>query len=206
MGRWGHRMFEGDRDFDLLGDLQQHVGMKEKWEYSMAEMVMTGLSAEKKKYVREKFDVDNYGDTLFANCKAKEGEWEGKYCTIILGTVLMSVGARISSQNMKHLRKLAGEVQCNPGFTLCLFDDGFRAPGRAQFLAALDHYQPGKPRNFLDLSCFYCGKTGEDTGNPMFKCGKCKVSWYCDKDCQRGHWKYHKSECAPPGSRWMLNV
>ncbi|KAF8967062.1 hypothetical protein BDZ97DRAFT_1656914 [Flammula alnicola] len=27
------------------------------------------------------------------------------------------------------------------------------------------------------------------------KCGRCKTAHYCDKDCQKAHWSYHKEFC-----------
>ena len=30
----------------------------------------------------------------------------------------------------------------------------------------------------------------------LMKCGGCKVVWYCDKMCQKLHWKWHKEQCS----------
>eukprot|EP01084_Bolivina_argentea_P213141 362101_1 len=27
------------------------------------------------------------------------------------------------------------------------------------------------------------------------RCGGCRLVWYCNKDCQRKHWKFHKKQC-----------
>jgi len=40
-----------------------------------------------------------------------------------------------------------------------------------------------------DKHCFLCGKLGQ------LKCGKCKVSRYCSKECQGKHWATHKKAC-----------
>ncbi|KAI0882090.1 uncharacterized protein GGS22DRAFT_171496 [Annulohypoxylon maeteangense] len=82
---------------------------------------------------------------------------------------------------MHHLRELVPRINCNSGFTLPTHDQGFRTPGRAQFLAALDHYQPGVPRNYNEPSCFHCGKVKADLGKKLSNCSHCKAAWYCDK-------------------------
>ncbi len=104
----------------------------------------------------------------------------------------------------------------------------FRGPGKRQFLAALDNYQPGTPRSFHEPSCHACGKIHEDTGHALLMCGGCKVAWFCDKagfltrlrrechgantlvqDCQRSLWSVHKHDCSrrnTPGPFTMLNV
>jgi len=38
--------------------------------------------------------------------------------------------------------------------------------------------------------------TKETSKEPLKRCGKCKVVYYCDKDCQMEHWeKVHKDKC-----------
>ncbi|KAF9040246.1 hypothetical protein BDZ89DRAFT_1110010 [Hymenopellis radicata] len=36
-------------------------------------------------------------------------------------------------------------------------------------------------------------------GHKMKVCAKCRYVRYCSKDCQRSHWRTHKSRCIPPG-------
>ena len=44
-----------------------------------------------------------------------------------------------------------------------------------------------------ELLCSACGKKGDKC--TLMKCRACKCVWYCDKDCQKKHWKEHKKEC-----------
>ena len=37
--------------------------------------------------------------------------------------------------------------------------------------------------------CFSCQK------ETTFKCGRCKMAYYCSKECQVLHWENHKSDC-----------
>mmetsp|Transcript_33755 Transcript_33755/g.85422 ORF Transcript_33755/g.85422 Transcript_33755/m.85422 type:complete len:1314 (-) Transcript_33755:702-4643(-) len=43
--------------------------------------------------------------------------------------------------------------------------------------------------------CAACAKTEAASGD-FKRCSQCKSVWYCDKECQKGHWKAHKKECA----------
>lgn len=46
--------------------------------------------------------------------------------------------------------------------------------------------------------CRHCGKAQHNT--PMPRCGRCKVTVYCDKSCQRAAWKQHKHVCDHVGT------
>ncbi|KAJ8918638.1 hypothetical protein NQ315_013144 [Exocentrus adspersus] len=48
-------------------------------------------------------------------------------------------------------------------------------------------------RGFID-SISVCNTCGEE--KPAKKCAKCKVVQYCDRNCQRLHWHWHKKACA----------
>lgn len=105
-------------------------------------------------YVRRKLDTGNLGERMFAASRARETDpddlfQESKYRTIIMGALIMRAGARISAADLQHLRDLVPQINCTSRRTL-LDDHGFRSPGRAQFLAALDHYQPGVARSFQE--------------------------------------------------------
>ena len=42
------------------------------------------------------------------------------------------------------------------------------------------------------VSCFNCNKRS----NAMKMCSKCKIALYCNKKCQKKHWKQHKPNCV----------
>ncbi|KGO38617.1 Zinc finger, MYND-type [Penicillium expansum] len=225
MGRWGWRLFEGDQDLDIVLSLS-HDGLGIKtgdWEHRLSTMVhQTDMLAPQEAvalystpeyahslanvivpYVRQRLDTDNLGERMFAASRAMESErddlfQESKYRTIIFG-------ARINAADLQHLRDLVPQVNCTSRRTI-FEDHGFRSPGKAQFLAALDHYQPGVARSFQEPSCFKCGKIEDDIGHKPLQCKKCKVATYCSKDCQRDQWREHRVSCIPPGQRRMLNV
>lgn len=48
-------------------------------------------------------------------------------------------------------------------------------------------------RGFID-NVPHCNTCGEE--KPAKKCSKCKVVQYCDRNCQRLHWTWHKKSCA----------
>ncbi|KAI3537078.1 hypothetical protein CSPX01_10376 [Colletotrichum filicis] len=101
----------------------------------------------------------------------------------------------IKANDMQHLRDLVPKIPCQDRFALPMIDFGFRDPGKAQLLAALDNYQPGTPRDFHEPSCFHCGKIHADHGINLKKCGHCQAAWYCGIDCRRTHRKIHKASC-----------
>ncbi|KAJ9130235.1 MYND finger domain-containing protein [Coniochaeta hoffmannii] len=224
MGRWGYRLFEGDQDLDLAADLGCTFGSGDD-ELHFSQTVYQNdivASPEAKEFyktaeyateldavvasIRQRLDTDNLGDRLFAMYRAKENEYGGKYRVIVVGAVMMRVGAKIRDADLQHLRDLVPQINCNEGRAPPLNDYGFRGPGKRQFLAALDAYQPGTPRSFAEPSCFACGKTEPDIGKALLKCSRCQMAFYCDKACQRAHWQGHKPTCSDPARLRMLNV
>ena len=45
-------------------------------------------------------------------------------------------------------------------------------------------------------SCEVCGKKEKNLGD-FQKCGRCKLSYYCSRSCQKLDWKKHKLLCKP---------
>lgn len=108
----------------------------------------------------------------------------GKYIFCILIALMMHVGANIKPEDIQHVRELVSHVPSRVGYHLPIFDDGFREPGKKQFLAALDNYKPGTPRDFRCPSCFNCGKISADINRNLKKCAGCtelEEAWFCDK-------------------------
>ncbi|KAI0014507.1 hypothetical protein F4780DRAFT_789627 [Xylariomycetidae sp. FL0641] len=210
MGRWGLRLFEGDHDMDLASDLDSAFDGDPNL-LRISELV-NGCWDTMEEYnasiiaMRKKLDMNGLGERFLQHWRHDKTGLDPEYRFIVAGALMMRAGAKIDQSHIQHMRHLAGQVTCNQKYTLPMFDLGFRAPGRAQFLAALDHYQPGTPRDFGEPSCFQCGKAKEDIGKPPMKCAHCKMVWYCDKDCQKAHWRIHKPECKPMEERFMLNV
>ncbi|KAJ5185770.1 Zinc finger MYND-type [Penicillium cf. griseofulvum] len=231
MRRWGWRLFECNQDLDAVLTLTRDLGdYIDSWKHSLSAMVhQTDMLAPLESiamynteeyadrlandiipYIRQKLDTDNLGEKLFAASRAKENESddmfrEPKYQTIILGALMMRCGARINAADLQHLRDLVPQVVCSPHWTP-FGDLSFRTPGKAQFLAALDHYEPGVPRNFQEPSCFTCGRIKAEIGHKPLKCKRCKVATYCDTDCQNEQWTEHRSSCVPPHQRRVLHV
>ncbi|CAJ2510789.1 Uu.00g064140.m01.CDS01 [Anthostomella pinea] len=224
MGRWGMRLFEGDRDLDIALELNCTFGEDDKYLHLSCLVHQTDMLAptearyfyESEEYVdhldnlladaRERLDANGTGDKFLAHWRAKESDPGGKYRFILSGALMMRAGAKIKESDFEHLRELVPQIHCNPGYALPIFDEGFRGPGRVQFIRALVQYKDGTPRNYQEPSCFNCGKVKADSGKAPSKCGQCKGAWYCDQDCKKGHWKAHKPSCKDPKTRVMLNV
>jgi hypothetical protein len=162
-------LFEGDRDIDIACVMPDHLGIQTgNWEHTLASMVFqtdmlapalartyyrteeykNKLANEIVPYVRWKLDTKGLGDQLFAAYRAEETKPPGmdgnpRYTTIIFGALMLRAGAKIKAEDLQHLRDLVPQVTQ-------LRNDDFRTPGRAQFLAALDRYQPGIPSDFQE--------------------------------------------------------
>ncbi|KIW14718.1 hypothetical protein PV08_07502 [Exophiala spinifera] len=159
MGRWGHRMFEGDYDLDLKGDVVHAIENKLKaksiaFEEGHLEELMERMCrmnkqlSEPSQKLRD--HVNTISDELFEDSRQNRHPLLAgdEYPTVILGAVMMEAGLRISPENMTYLRQAVDKVSSANGYRLPICDLGFRDPGKAQFLAALGHYRDGEPRDF----------------------------------------------------------
>ncbi|PSR75492.1 hypothetical protein BD289DRAFT_457177 [Coniella lustricola] len=160
--------------------------------------------------IREKLDAGLGAQLLALHREYDETEpaiplfpHNAKYCLIGLSAILMTYGAHITAVDLSYLRQLVPILTCTDRYTIPTNDSNFRLPGKKQFLAALDHYQPGTMRSFTQPSCHGCGKVNQDIvpeGKVLKKCGSClnkyNAAWFCDVNCQRGYWKTHKRSCG----------
>ncbi|KAK7749906.1 hypothetical protein SLS53_000488 [Cytospora paraplurivora] len=132
--------------------------------------------------IREKLD-SGLGAVLFAKYRAREDEAQTdttdfggrrKLRSVFLAAMMMRHGAKIGDDYKEHVREVIPKIQCSEVCVSPLGDEGFRGPGKRQFLAALDHYQAGKPRDSEQPSCHNCGKANADIkaeGKVLMKCG-----------------------------------
>lgn len=47
----------------------------------------------------------------------------------------------------------------------------------------------------IEICCRYCQKPQEKE-NKFKKCSRCKLSYYCSKECQINHWSRHQTFCV----------
>ena len=45
-------------------------------------------------------------------------------------------------------------------------------------------------------TCTICAMCGKMVKSSVNKCSRCKKVHYCNRDCQKSHWKVHKKECG----------
>ncbi|KAF4825708.1 hypothetical protein CGCSCA5_v000309 [Colletotrichum siamense] len=224
MGRWGYRIFEGDNDIDVACAIKCPYGTGKDNDLHLVRMVnQTDMMAPPE--VREFYKTSEYreeldaiimstrekldtglGDQLFTTYRALEHEDQGKYRVIIVGALMMRAGARIRQADLDHLRELAEGFAGRHGYVSPIAEDGFRHVGKVQFLAALDHYEAGTPRDFGEPSCFQCGKIKADIGQAPKKCGKCGRAWFCNVECQKAAWKNHRPVCKTLEQCRFVNV
>lgn len=182
-------LFQGDLDLDLAGDLNLSFG-EDGDEIDFYGMVGPAESRDSQEQliasVRQKVDTDGLGDRFIDMYRKKEQQKEpfGDYYAILAGAMMLRCGARIKDDDRQYLRDLVPRISCVEGYASPIADIGFRGPGKRQFLAALDHYQPGVPRSFYEPSCFACGKIASDINKGLDKCARCRGACYCNKVCR----------------------
>jgi hypothetical protein len=90
-----------------------------------------------------------------------------------------------------------GRVPCNV-ILLPVCSDGRCTTSATQELnSVIAHETPGRnlrPDPSLPLLCRKCKKS-DDASEQFKQCSRCKVTYYCNRDCQKAHWKIHKKEC-----------
>lgn len=154
-------------------------------------IILTVLHQDRR--ILDKLD-SGLGDELFEKYRAaqidgvRDFEDDSKYLQVVFAAIMMEYGATIKEAQMKQIRELVPTMVCNESAVMPPLDYGFRGSGKRQFLAALDHYQAGKPRSFQQPSCHGCGKVDDDIkaeGKTLLKCGGCKnqitAAWFCGK-------------------------
>jgi hypothetical protein len=187
MGSWGMRLFEGDRDLDIVLEINSALGDSDDKDLHLSQMAhQTDMCAppdarayyETEEYKKKLQDTvsdrrntlnSGVGDELFRIFRKKEHEPNGKYRVVLVGAIVMRAGAKVKDDDFNHLRELVGQIPCRDGLTPVLrgisgrpsalrllaagldgSDNGFRHPGKVQFLAVLEHYKPGVPRSFQE--------------------------------------------------------
>ncbi|KAK7700620.1 hypothetical protein SLS64_010764 [Diaporthe eres] len=150
MGRWGMRLFEGDRDLDLALDINHALGDSDDMDLRLSSMIhQTDMCCPPD--IKAYYETDEYkkklesiisdrrntlnsgiGDALFKIFRKREQEPEGKYRVILVGAIMMRAGAVIKDDDFNHLRGLVREIPCRDGLNPVLRSN----PGVVQLLAA----------------------------------------------------------------------
>lgn len=55
------------------------------------------------------------------------------------------------------------------------------------------------------MTCSGCGAAKRPDGKSLLRCGKCKTTQYCSKECQVNMWPTHKAECLQQTSKKALD-
>ncbi|KAI9698105.1 MAG: hypothetical protein M1820_007613 [Bogoriella megaspora] len=193
MVRWGFYLFQSDHDLDTLAYLAREAGVESLY------------FPEDPKAVRETLEKDGKLSVMFDRWQERNEEdvfgITPKYSTVILGAAAMTLGAKIEE---RHLQLLG-----------CIYETaGLYEDGQRQMRDALARYKnDGTPYDFeqcLDLiatanakvsgkASTFCGNCNKS--NVAKKCGGCHRVSYCDKDCQKADWKFHKRRCNKPSGR-----
>lgn len=80
-----------------------------------------------------------------------------------------------------------GKVEIQPLFYRAAFSPLYALP---EVNPTVQMTRPGVDNLSAPARCANCGSVG-----PTKRCSRCQSASYCSKDCQRQHWKSHKSVC-----------
>lgn len=195
------------QEYDLFDKLQSGVDVSvvstsAAFTYARLELVAVLTISYQYPVIRQKLD-SGLGSELFEKYRAAEDHGPDdyddmtKYLTVVFAAIMMECGATIKEDHIQHLRDLVPKIHCDEGPTSPFTDHGFRGPGKRQFLAALDHYQAGKPRSFQQPSCHNCGKVNDDIkaeGKTLERCSECRneraAACFCDKVLLTAHFHF----------------
>ncbi|KKY33154.1 hypothetical protein UCDDA912_g06888 [Diaporthe ampelina] len=156
MGRWGMRLFEGDRDIDIALEINTALGDGEDMDLRLSRMVhQTDMCAPPD--IRAYYETDEYkkklegvvaesrnklncgvGDQLFQIFRKREHEPNGKYRVILVGAIMLRAGAMIKDDDLNHLRGLVGEIPCRDGLNPVLRSNPARPSALASLAAGRD--------------------------------------------------------------------
>jgi ankyrin repeat protein len=99
-----------------------------------------------------------------------------KACEFILGY------EQVSNQNLEEGMALASQMQLGE----------FQALFEKEIGRRLESNQSAREPEPVQKICSFCNEVPQNRK----KCGKCKIAFYCSKECQSQHWTIHKLECS----------
>ncbi|KAK5709121.1 hypothetical protein LTR17_020055 [Elasticomyces elasticus] len=56
------------------------------------------------------------------------------------------------------------------------------------------------------LVCGICGSSSNAKGGTLLRCGRCKLAYYCTKECQTKDWPFHKLASPLPGTKGWKHI
>ncbi|OJD34375.1 n-lysine methyltransferase smyd2 [Diplodia corticola] len=208
MGFWGERLFQNDRDLDLVCILSEHLGVDDIYMPDDPEKLRDELDSGKLEAEFVKLRDGAYASD-------ENLEFFGvKTAVVVLAASVMRHGATISDDFRQHVRKCLNsrlqmyqQAKDDMAAAIDVYRNGtpLDIAGMGLFeLANSDERPQGGGLNLLSPQMFNVCETVEDECNTCGKqndallhCGRCRKARYCNAECQKKAWKMHKPACAP---------
>jgi hypothetical protein len=167
MGRWGHRVFEGDQDLDIACQLDEFSGVKlcglvnqsdmlapaecREW-YKSEEFRSTRLPTlimEARQALDSGVGFAKFEELIQKAPGPSKSSWdEGNYKLLLFGALMMRAGAQLADKHRQIMFQVLLSIPAHDSHQRPTSDHGFRLPGMLQFKAALANYNDGIARSF----------------------------------------------------------
>lgn len=152
------------------------------------------------KWLFAQHDLWDRGDTVFACSEPCAKEFAEKFLPLSA-----AAAAAAAATTSNDATSTSAGLKCGGCENMCAKDQfsasqlkkkGKRkcnvCTGEGETAAATPQKPAQEPaaEKVVDRSCNVCSKPASK------QCSKCQQAKYCSADCQRAHWKTHKTECG----------
>jgi len=122
------------------------------------------------------------------------------YGNCLTARTVLRLGHKINGFVIKRILKKKTPFN---DFNYTVTDKSSRASAEDYMYAAWDLWKTKKVQNWVQKVsrkwrgriCDNCGKQEKDFGGHQL-CAGCEMAWYCNRSCQKKHWKKHKENCV----------
>lgn len=207
MGAWGLCLFQSDGDLDIVCDLDVEAGLEEAVKCTNEGGYVSMHNPHDPEAVRKHLD----SGVLERLVKQQKGT--NLYAFVLLGALAMELGCHLPDGFRDDLEAVYEDVlPYDEGieqmrYALKVYKDG--TPHELGSKGLMDTVSTGNPyvewgQKEIDAgefehpadACGACGAKESKDGAKLLLCSKCSSKRYCDKECQKAHWKKHKIICG----------
>ena len=99
--------------------------------------------------------------------------------------------SRIGQRNIEKVERLTNML----GSDMSLFKNELLPTATYFTKKTILQFAEGENIELRVFKCHNCDKQPKDCEGSLRRCGSCGEAFYCSKECQKKHWKLHRSTC-----------